>query len=96
MRRHGYPKLIAAKKGPGSVEEGVEFMKSYDIVVDPDACPHVVDELSSYSYEIDKKTDEVLPVLEDKKNHTIDACRYALEPLRRAAPVATFGWQRTA
>jgi phage terminase large subunit len=96
MRRHGYPKLIAAKKGPGSVEEGVEFMKSYDIVVDPDACPHVVDELSSYSYEIDKRTDEVLPILEDKKNHTIDACRYALEPLRRAAPVATFGWQRTA
>lgn len=96
MRRHGYPKLIPAKKGPGSVEEGVEFMKSYDIVVDPDSCPHVVDELSSYSYEIDKKTDEVLPVLEDKKNHTIDSCRYALEPLRRAAPVATFGYYRTA
>ncbi len=95
MRRHGYPKLIPAKKGPGSVEEGVEFMKSYDIVVHPD-CTHVIDELSSYSYEIDKRTDQILPVLEDKKNHTIDSCRYALEPLRRAPPVATFGWQRTA
>ena len=29
-------------------------------------------------------TDEVLPVLEDKSNHTIDALRYALEGLRRA------------
>lgn len=96
MRRHGYPKLMAAKKGPGSVEEGVEFMKSYDIVVDADACPHVVDELSSYSYEIDKKTDEVLPILQDKKNHTIDACRYALEPLRRAVPKASFGHYRVA
>jgi hypothetical protein len=33
---------------------------------------------------IDKKTGEVTTVLEDKKNHTIDSARYALENVRRA------------
>ena len=46
-------------------------------------CVHVIDELSTYSYEIDKKTEEVLPILADKKNHTIDALRYAIEKERR-------------
>jgi phage terminase large subunit len=42
--------------------------------------------LTFYSWKVDKLTDEVLPVLEDKKNHVIDAVRYALESTRRAAP----------
>jgi phage terminase large subunit len=32
-------------------------------------------------------TQEILPVLEDKNNHTIDALRYALEALRRVQPL---------
>lgn len=83
MQRHGYPKINPAIKGPKSVEDGVEFLKSYDIVVHP-RCQHVIDELSSYSYKIDPQTEQVLPILEDKKNHTIDALRYACEGLRRA------------
>jgi len=81
MRRNGYPNMKPAIKGAGSVEEGVEFLKSYDIVVHPD-CTHSIDELSHYSFEIDEKTGEVLPKLADKKNHVIDAIRYAIEPLR--------------
>ena len=49
-----------ANKGPGSVEDGVEFLKSYDIVVHPD-CKHTSDELTLYSYEVDKLTGDVLP-----------------------------------
>lgn len=82
MRRHGYPKMEPAVKGPGSLEEGVEFLKSYDIVVHG-RCPHVADELTSYSYEIDKLTERVLNTLADKKNHTIDSMRYAVEAIRR-------------
>ena len=95
MRRNGFPHIHSAVKGPGSVEEGVEFLKSYDIIVHP-RCKHVADELAMYSYEIDKKTNEVLPILADKKNHTIDALRYALEGERRAPPVAYTGTYRTA
>jgi phage terminase large subunit len=43
----------------------------------------VIDELTLYSYKIDKLTEEVLPILEDKNNHCIDAMRYALEGIRK-------------
>jgi len=82
MKNHGFPKMRKAVKGAGSIEDGIEFMKNYDIVVHPD-CVHVIEELETYSYKVDELTDEVLPVLEDKKNHTMDACRYAVEAIRR-------------
>lgn len=83
MQRHGFPKINAAIKGPKSVEEGVEFLKSFDIVVHP-RCQHVIDELTMYSFELDPLTGVVLPRLADKHNHTIDALRYACEGARRA------------
>jgi phage terminase large subunit len=83
LQQHGFPLCRAAKKGAGSLEDGIEFLRSYDIVVHPD-CIHTIDELTLYSYKVDPLTNEVTRVLEDKKNHVIDACRYAVEPLRRA------------
>ena len=83
MQRHGYPKITRAIKGAKSLEEGVEFLKSFDIVVHP-RCKHVIQELSAYSFKIDEHTQQVLPVFADKDNHTIDALRYACEGLRRA------------
>lgn len=82
MQRQGF-NIVSALKGADSVEDGVEFLKSHDIVVHPD-CQHTIDELSLYSYKVDKLTNEVLPVLEDKSNHVIDALRYALEGARRS------------
>lgn len=103
MRKHGYPKVNSAIKGAKSVEEGIEFLKSFDIVVHP-RCKHTIDELTLYSYKVDDLTGEVLPMLADKDNHVIDAVRYALEGMRKAVipkdkqntkryPVAG-GWMR--
>lgn len=83
MRRHGYPKINAAIKGARSLEEGVEFLKSFDIVVHP-RCEHTIEELSLYSYDVDDLTGQVLPKLKDKDNHVIDALRYACEGVRKA------------
>jgi len=83
MRKHGFPRITAAVKGANSVFEGIEWLKSYDIVVHP-RCQHVIDELSLYSYKTDTLTGAVLPVLQDRDNHCIDALRYALEGVRRA------------
>lgn len=85
MQRHGFPKMLAAIKGARSLEEGVEFLKSFDIVVHP-RCVHSIDELTAYSFETDPDTGLVLPKLADKDNHVIDALRYACEGARRAAP----------
>lgn len=84
MQRHGFPRMLAAVKGPRSVEEGVEFLRSFDIVVHP-RCKHTIEELRTYSYETDPLTGLVLPKLKDKNNHVIDALRYACEGARRAA-----------
>jgi phage terminase large subunit len=48
-------------------------------------CTHTIDELTLYSYKTDPATGAILPVLEDKKNHVIDALRYACEGVRRAS-----------
>ena len=74
---------MPAVKGARSVEEGVEFLKSYDLVIHP-RCQHLIDELTHYSWKVDALTGLVLPVLEDKDNHLIDALRYAVEGVRRA------------
>jgi phage terminase large subunit len=86
MQKHGFPHIRSAIKGAKSLEEGVEWLKSYDMVVHP-RCQHLIDELSLYCYKTDEKTQQVLPVLSDKDNHVIDALRYALEGIRRVAAV---------
>jgi len=91
MRRHGYPKMLASVKGTNSVYEGVEFIKSYDLVVHP-RCVHVIDELSSYKYKVDPHTGLITAYLEDKKNHTIDSLRYSLEQARRKKKATAGAW----
>jgi phage terminase large subunit len=83
MQRHGYPKINPAIKGARSLEEGIAFLQTFDIVVHP-RCTHVIDELTLYSYQTDPLTGKVLPLLQDKNNHLIDSLRYACEGARRA------------
>lgn len=87
LRRHGFPHARAAVKGPNSIVEGVEFLKSYDIIVHP-RCVELIDDLTHYSYKVDPLTGSVLPILDEHSADGIDALRYALEGVRRAAPVA--------
>jgi phage terminase large subunit len=89
MARQGF-NIKPAIKGPGSVEDGIEFLKSYNIVVHP-SCRHTSDELTLYSFKTDKQTNEILPVLEDKDNHCVDALRYSIEAIRRAPSRPVFG-----
>jgi len=83
MRNNWSQKIGPAVKGARSLEEGIEFLQSYDIVVHP-RCKNTIAELTHYSYKTDELTGHVLPVLEDKNNHVIDALRYACEGLRRS------------
>ena len=82
LQKNGYPRLYPSVKGPGSVEDGVEFLKSYDIVVHP-RCKHTIKELTNYQYVKDPATGEITGKLKDKDNHVIDALRYGCEAVRR-------------
>jgi phage terminase large subunit len=84
LQRNGFPKMRSATKGPNSVKEGVIFLQNYDIVVHP-RCIHTIDELTDYSYVVDRLTGRVTPLLADKKNHIIDPLRYATEEVRQPA-----------
>lgn len=77
--RHGF-NVVKCKGGKGSVEDGVEFLHNYEIIVN-ERCKQVRAEFGLYSYKIDKKTGEILPLIEDKNNHYCDALRYAIEDL---------------
>ena len=82
MRNHGFPKIHPAIKGPKSVEDGIAWLQSFELIVHP-RCENVIRELSTYSYKRDPLTNKVTPILEDKNNHLIDALRYACEEARR-------------
>lgn len=86
VKKNGFPHLFGATKGAGSIKDGIEWLKSYNIIVHP-RCKHMIDELTLYSYKVDPKTDMVLPILEDKHNHLIDSLRYAHEAERRRSKV---------
>ena len=83
LKRHGLQKIVGVQKGKGSVEDGVEFIKSFDkVIIHPD-CKNVADEFRLYSYKTDRLSGDILPILIDANNHWIDALRYALEPIMR-------------
>lgn len=71
--------ISAAKKWQGSIEDGITYLKGFEKIVIHPRCKHMADEAALYSYKTDRRTEEVLPIVEDKNNHLWDALRYALD-----------------
>jgi phage terminase large subunit len=81
LRRHGLPRIESVKKWPGSVEDGVSFIKSFErVVIHPD-CTETAREFRLYSYKVDRLSGDIKPIIVDANNHYIDAIRYALAPM---------------
>lgn len=77
-KRHGLH-VEAAKKWKGCVEDGISYLKKFEKVIIHPRCKHTIEEMKTYSYKVDPKTGEVLPIVVDKNNHCIDALRYSLD-----------------
>ena len=73
--------MEGVKKWAGSVEDGVEHIKSYGKVYIHPRCTGVLSEFRNYSYKVDRLSGDILPQIVDADNHYIDAIRYALNPL---------------
>ena len=70
-----------AEKGPGSVEYSMKWLASRaEIVIDPKRCPYAAEEFSVYEFMRDKEGN-VVSGYPDENNHSIDAVRYALNPV---------------
>ena len=88
LRSRGFG-VVAARKGPGSVREGVMFLQGYQLVIDPN-CEAMRNEARLYSWPVDRLTGQVIPGVNpiDANNHGIDCARYAIEDLIIDAPLA--------
>lgn len=78
LARQGFS-IDAAAKWKGSVEDGVTYLKGFEEIIIHERCKHTADEFRHYSYKVDKKTGDILPIIVDKFNHCIDAIRYGLD-----------------
>lgn len=78
LKKEGRFRIAGADKWQGSVEDGIAYLKSFDMIVIHPRCKHTAEEFRLYRYKIDKTTDEILPIVQDANNHTIDAIRYSL------------------
>ena len=86
LRRHGLPRIEGVKKWAGSVEDGVEFIKSFrQVIIHEDDAPGSAREFRVYRYKVDRLTGDVLPKIVDADNHFIDAGRYALAPMMKSS-----------
>lgn len=73
--------LEGVKKRPGSVEDGIEHIRSYEKIVIHPRCKWMEKEAMLYQRKVDPFTNEVLQQIIDKHNHLWDSVRYALQPL---------------
>ena len=68
----------------GYVRDGIEHIRKFEKIFIHPRCKNVINEFQHYSYKKDRNGN-ILPELEDRFNHTIDALRYALEDKIRGA-----------
>ncbi len=76
LRKHGY-NVQRAKKGQGSINAGIDFVKACTII-SRESNSNYNSERSTYCWEYDEMSGEYLDTPVDFNNHAMDAERYAL------------------
>lgn len=89
VKRNGLPRIEGVKKGKGSVEDGIQFIRSFKEVIIHPRCTKTIEEFRLYSYKVDRLSGDVLSDIVDANNHLVDSLRYALEPLMRRS---SYSW----
>ncbi len=83
LRRHGIPRAEACEKWPGSVEDGIAYLRTFARIVIHTECPNLQSEARLYSYKVDRLTGGVTTTIVDAHNHGWDSVRYAVGPMIR-------------
>ena len=84
--------IRAVEKGKGSVEDGIEYIKSFDRVIIHERCIETIKEFSLYSYKEDPRSGDITSDIVDANNHCIDALRYALERCMKRREIDYSTW----
>ncbi len=83
LNRNGFH-IVGAKKGKGSVEDGIQFLRSFEKIIIHPRCPKTASDFGNYRWKRDKVTNEILAVPAEGSDHAPDAVRYALEEYMKA------------
>jgi len=75
LRGYGI-EALSAKKGPGSINFGIQYLKQFEIVIDR-TCQNAINEFQQYQWKKDRDG-VAMNVPVDKFNHFIDQVRYSL------------------
>lgn len=86
LREYGLRHIRAARKGRDSVNNGVQFIQGYEILVHP-RCVNFLREISNYAWDADRFGTR-LNRPADAFNHLMDAMRYALEEILRGPNIS--------
>ena len=73
----GIYRIQTARKGKDSVNNGIDFIQDYEIIIHP-RCVNFITEISNYTWDVDKFENKLNKPIDDF-NHLMDAMRYALE-----------------
>jgi phage terminase large subunit len=84
IQRQGY-QIYAAPKGKGSIEDGIEYIKSFEKIIIHPSCKHTANEFNLYSYKVEERSGDITTEIIDKNNHCIDAIRYGLSRCMQTA-----------
>lgn len=79
-RLHGLTRIKPSIKGPGSVNQGIQFLQQFEVIVHP-SCPNFINELENYAYAPDRQSGELTNNPMDENNHLMDAWRYSCNDL---------------
>lgn len=82
LRTLGISRIQPAKKGRDSINNGIDFLQDYHIIVHP-KCVNFLTEISNYMWKKDPHTGKSINTPEDDFNHLMDAMRYATEEYQR-------------
>ncbi|URN86226.1 PBSX family phage terminase large subunit [Acetobacterium wieringae] len=77
LRDHGLYRVKGARKGKDSINNGIQFIQNYKIIIHP-RCVNFITEINNYSWDTDKFGSKLNRPIDDF-NHLMDAMRYGLE-----------------
>ncbi|MGI4775358.1 MAG: PBSX family phage terminase large subunit, partial [Janthinobacterium lividum] len=92
IKRQGYS-IRAVKKGKGTVEDGIEYIKAFDQIIINPKCVETIKEFTLYSYKIDERSGQITNIIEKGNDHLIDALRYALENCMKRSAIDYSKWK---
>lgn len=77
LRELGLSNIKAARKGKDSVNNGIDFIQDFKIIIHP-RCVNFLTEISNYTWDTDKFGKKINKPIDDF-NHLLDAMRYGME-----------------